>query len=441
MGDKAMRQWAGVVLAISFLVGGNFPVKAQNCGVVAFPGYPDTEFDAIFTQNGPGTGLEPAGGPGWTGADSTYSNLLPNGDSAFFFSDSYIGEYPALAGDGTVTSDSNGLRRREANCNPPLCDPPTVLYRAHNSVVVRSAATGLLRTLTGPPDISGYSTSFFTPALAAVTGHFYWMGDSVVVQTDSQGTKKLWVFVMEFDGGWVYYGSAIAQLSLPDLKIESIRPLGDSPVAWGSALWLEGNYPKHTLYVYGMQNEQQLNGKVPYVARVNAGLGYPAIADTNNWMVWNGSAWVPGLANAAQIIGAPNDPNNAGDQISDEFSVKKINTTKGSVYILVGMDTTAPYGAWKDITLYSACNPQGPFSAKGVVYSTPETGALKVRGMTEAQSLAGPLLVYNPHLHPQFKSRDTLLISYNINASKSEDLLYADAYRPRFIRVKIKNLR
>lgn len=57
--------------------------------------------------------------------------------------------------------------------------------------------------------------------------------------------------------------------------------------------------------------------------------------------------------------------------------------------------------------------------------------------MTESQSLAGPLLVYNPH--PQFNSKVELLISYN--TSKSLDLLSADAYRPRFRRVKIKGLR
>src|SRR4030095_14900954 len=111
-------------------------VSAQTCTVNASAAVPDATFDAIWTQNGPATGNEPVGGPGWTGADSTYSILLPNGDSAFFFSDSYIGESPAFSGDGTVTTDANGLRTRASNCGPPLCDPPTSLYRAHNSVVI-----------------------------------------------------------------------------------------------------------------------------------------------------------------------------------------------------------------------------------------------------------------------------------------------------------------
>src|SRR6266496_2938912 len=175
-----MKRLASVTLAIFlFLISLSSSAGAQTCDVVTSAGAPDAEFDGIFTQNGPGAANEPAGAAGWTGAYSTYSIELPNGDTAFFFSDSYIGEYPALTGDGTVMANANGLRTRQPNCNPPLCDPPTALYHSHNSIIVRSAVTGQLTTLTGPRDSNGYSTSFFNPALAAITNHFYWMGDSV----------------------------------------------------------------------------------------------------------------------------------------------------------------------------------------------------------------------------------------------------------------------
>jgi hypothetical protein len=419
-------------------------VSAQTCTVNASAAVPDASFDAIWTQNGPATGNEPVGGPGWTGADSTYSILLPNGDSAFFFSDSYIGESPAVSGDGTVSTDSTGLRTRAVNCNPPLCNPPTSLYRAHNSVVIRNGLTGSLTTLAGSPDVTGYSTSYFAPALALVTGHFYWMGDSIVVQVDALGTKKVWTFLMEFDGSWVYHGSAIAQLSLPTLTIEAIKPLNNVPAAnvtsWGSAMWLDGAYGASTLYIYGMQGNNP-SGKLPFIARTNPGLGLDAVTDTNNWTVWNGSQWVNGLTSAAPIIGGTANALNSGDSISDEYSVKKIRSSAGTTYLLVAQDTKALYGAWKDIVLYSACSPQGPFSAKQIVYSTPETGATRVPGMTSNQSLLGQLLTYNPHAHPQFTNKGDLLISYNLNASNSGDLIYADSYRPRFIRVHISGLR
>ena len=435
----------GFLLTCTFVVYAPAGLTAQTCTVTAGTGTPDSHFNAEYAENGPGTGNEPLGMPGWTGADSTYSVLLPNGDTAFFFSDSYIGEYPTASGDGTVRTNSNGLRTRAPNCGPPLCNPPTVLYHAHNSIVVQSATTGQLSTVVGPKDpTSGYSTSYFVPADGLVTGHFYWMGDSVVVQVDSAGTKKLWTFLMEWDNSFNYYGSAIAQLTLPDLAVESITPLRNVPpgnvVHWGTALWLDGDYGNASLHVYGIEDNGQ-NGRYPFVALTNPALGVTGVADTNNWYVWNGNSWMPGLTNAVQIIGAPNDPNNAGDYVSSEYSVKKIHSGAGTTYLLVAQDTKVPFGTWKDIVLYSACRPQGPFSAKQVVYSTPETGSTKVPGMTSSQSLAGIILTYNPHAHPQYTSNGQLLISYDLNASNSGDLVYADTYRPKFIRVKIAGLK
>jgi hypothetical protein len=210
-------------------------------------------------------------------------------------------------------------------------------------------------------------------------------------------------------------------------------------VHWGTAMWLDGSYGNYYLYVYGIEDKGQ-NGRYPFIALTNPAGGISGVANTNNWYVWNGNSWVTGLTNGTQIIGAPNDPNNAGDYVSSEYSLKKIHSRAGTTYLLVAQDTKVPFGTWKDITLYSACRPQGPFSAKAVVYSTPETGSTKVPGMTSSQSLAGIILTYNPHAHPQFTSNGQLLISYDLNASNSGDLLYADTYRPKFIRVKIAGL-
>jgi 2-keto-4-pentenoate hydratase/2-oxohepta-3-ene-1,7-dioic acid hydratase in catechol pathway len=86
------------------------------------------------------------------------------------------------------------------------------------------------------------------------------------------------------------------------------------------------------------------------------------------------------------------------------------------------MDTSVAFGTWKDITLYTACQPQGPFSAKTVVYSAPESGYNRVPGMAAGQTLRSNMLVYNPHIHPQFTSKGKLLISYNVNAGNSGEL-------------------
>ena len=220
-----------------------------------------------------------------------------------------------------------------------------------------------------------------------------------------------------------------------------MRGTEQSTIAWGSALLLEESNDGPVLYIYGIQNKQTINGKVPYLARVNPMAGVNSVANALTWKVWSGTDWVSGLTKGVQLLGDKKDPKNPGDQISDEISVRKVRTPKGSVYVLVGMDTTIPFGKWKDITIYSACRPQGPFSAKQVVYSTPETDSRILPGMTGELRLAGPLVVYNPHSHPQFNNRDGLLISYNTNTTKNEDLMYVDSYRPRFIRVPIEGLR
>lgn len=407
-------------------------IVAQTCSISPNLGTAAANWDNVFTQNGPGTGLEPSGSAGWTGADSTYSILLPNGNSAFFFSDSYIAESPAKSGDATVTTNGNGLRTRQTNCNPPLCDPPASLYRAHNSIVVRNASGTQLTTKVGAKDAFGYSTSYFKPTN---TNHFYWMGDATVVQTSSSGTKKVWVFLMEFDNSWIYYGSAIAQLNASTLAIESINTLTNTPnlsISWGSAMWLDGSYGNYFLYIYGIKT---VNGKKqPFVALTNPGLGIAGVKNTNNWFVWNGSNWVTGLNNAVTI--AP-----VNDSISDEYSVKKFTVNGTPTYIMAGMDTSVPYGTWKDIVLYSSCAPQGPFTGKYFVYSTPETGSTKVPGMTAAQNLNAGLLTYNPHIHPQFSAAGYMLISYNINwGGNNADTIYADGYRPRFIQVYVPGL-
>src|SRR5258708_34427169 len=92
------RMAAALLVALSVVYGNPSSLSAQTCTVNASVGTPDAVFDAVWTQTGPGTVNEPGGGPGWTGADSTYSIILPNGDSDFFIPDSYLVESPPVSG-------------------------------------------------------------------------------------------------------------------------------------------------------------------------------------------------------------------------------------------------------------------------------------------------------------------------------------------------------
>lgn len=429
-----------VLVAFLFLTE-TFP----QCDITVGKGEPATEWNDIFTRNG----------PGWTGADSTISIELPNGDSAFFFSDSFIAEDPARPGDGRVNVNANGLRTREPNCLPPICGPaPEHIHYVYNSIVVISKDGKNVRTLTGPKDKFGYSTSYFKPK-GTDPNDMYWLGDAKLI--DVAGRKKIWIFLNEwnvarpFDKSfWIKYrGQSIAQLDAETLELEKIVDLKNKTdeAVWGISLWLDERSGKD-LYIYGMRNEGDINVeqrstldiadkyKKLYIARVEISGGLDAVVDLKNWSAWDGKKWSKDLDKRRSII-----PD--GDSISDELSIQRLNINGKPLFVMVTFDTSVGYRNWKDLYLYSACEPQGPFTQKHHFYQTPTAGLKKLPGMTEQQTLQSGLSVYNPHMHRQFIRNGKLLISYNSNlpfGSKPGDSIYADFYRPRFVWVPIEGL-
>ncbi len=371
--------------------------NAQYCGQEVGQGVPDSSFNALFTQDGPGLANEPSGSAGWTGGDSTYSRALPDGRTLFFFSDSFLASSPVPNG-ATVDPQTR------VRTNP--------IFQGHNSIVVLNK-DGSLTTLYGGDALN--PSSLFVPANSS---DVLWMGDSVVLQT-SPSVYQLKLFLLEFNSStYAYVGSSLATLSLPDLSVQSVQPLSiPGTVEWGSSILQQG----FTLYVYGM--EDLGTGKYPHVAKLSA----KNIANPSAWQFWNGTAWVSGATSSARIIDAP-------DSISNEYNVNQIHAANGNSFVLTTMDTSVPFGTWQNIVFYFACAPQGPWSAKQVVYATPETGQPDQPG-------AGTLLVYNPHAHFEFTSNGAVLISYDLNTTQGNDLVYADNYRPKFIRVPITGLK
>ena len=418
-----------------------------QCAISVGKGRSAGDWDAAFTRNG----------PGWTGADSTISLELPSGETAFFFSDSFIAEDPAKSGDGRVFVDENGLRLREPNCLPPVCGPrPEHIHYVYNSIVVRSKDGKTFRTLTGEKDKHGYSTAYFKPK-SDDPNVMYWMGDPAIVEV--RGKKKIWIFLNEwrvarpFDKKFFidFRGQAIAQLDADTLAIESINPLKNAfdQGVWGISVWLDESEGGKTLYIYGMKNEKEINVpkttdfalvdkyKKLYVARADASRGVESVSDLKNWQAWDGVKWTKNVRRRASIIPV-------ADSISDELSIKRLNVNGKPVFVMVTFDTAVGYANWKDLYLYSACAPQGPFNQKYFAYRTPTAGQTRLPGMTGAQSLQTGLSVYNPHLHPQFTERGELLVSYNSNlpfGAKPGDSVYADFYRPRFVRVPVEGVK
>lgn len=433
------NNFSRTVLLLTFFANIVFP----QCDITVGKGESAKEWNDIFTRNG----------PGWTGADTTVSIEQPNGDSAFFFSDSFIAEEGGKPGDGSVQVNANGLRTRQPNCLPPFCGPkPEVIHYVYNSIVIRSKDGKTMRTLTGPKDKNGYSTTYFKPK-SDDPNHMYWLGDPFFVNVD--GKKKIWMFLNEWDVArpfdksfWIKYrAQAIAQMDADTLAIEKIVDLKNKTddAVWGISLWVND---KNELYIWGMRNEGDIKAakkstlamadkfKKLYIAKVDASKGLEHAVDLKNWSAWDGKSFSKNLRNRKSIIPEK-------DSISDELTVRRLNINGKPTFVIVTFDTSVGYSDWKDLYLYSACEPQGPFTVKHHFYSTPTAGQTKLPGMTEGQSLQSGMSVYNPHMHPQFIQDGKMLVSYNSNlpfGSKPGDSIYAEFYRPRFVWVPIAGL-
>jgi hypothetical protein len=346
-------------------------------------GTPDSAFDQFFTQNG----------PGWTGADGTYSTPLPDGRILWGWSDTYIG----------TVDPTTRLRR-------------SYFFTAHNSLTIQDPTKGTLTTVGYPPNTGSY----FVPPN---TSFEYWMGDAAVYQP-SPGVYKIKIMLAEFFVNSTtikFEGNAVTQLSWPSLSIDSITPLSlpDLTIQWGTKIMHDGSF----YYIYGIRDPGTAN-KLPYVARISS------ISDLTNpskWQYWSAShsRWVNTQASATPLSGVP--------AITGEYTVNKMQASTGNFYLMTGMDPqNPPFPLWKNVTTYYSCTPQGPWTTRTIVYATPESGA--------AGCKVGTLVTYDPRAHVEFTNSTGVLISYNVNANDGTDLVCADDYKPRFIRVHIPGL-
>jgi hypothetical protein len=337
----------------------------------------DSTFDSFFMQNG----------PGWTGADGSYSLPLPDGTNLWYWSDSFI---------GTV--------------NPTTRMRSSDLFQAHNSLTIQNQTTGSFTTVGYPK-----TSSYFAPT---AKGDWFWVGSGLVVEPTT-GTYQIEIMLTQWTPSIKFVGNSVVTMSWPDYTILSITPvaLPSTTLQWGSQIMQVGS----TYYVYGIKNPSS-DDKTPYVAQM------PSLSDLTNpsaWLYWNATKgeWLAGQTNATAMSGIK--------AVTPEYSVTQLTTTSGSTfYMLTGMNTlNPPYPLWDAVTTWYSCNPQGPWTKPTTVYTTPEAGA---NGCKE-----GTLVTYNPKAHPEFTDSDGILLTYNVNANDSADLVCANDYMPRFLRLSI----
>jgi hypothetical protein len=259
--------------------------------------------------------------------------------------------------------------------------------------VVLQDGEALVRTLYGgTPD---EPAALFVPEDES---SWYWPQEGVV-----EG-DRLQVFLQRFvrtgpdqwDFEWA--DTDVATLSLPDLTLLSLTPVAPgSAVAYGAAVIERGVYT----YVYGVEDEPFVNHL--HLARAPRGnlLG--------PWEFRTASGWSPDPGETARLL----------EGVGNGLSVTPF---KGR-FVLLTMADSDFFG--NEIVARVACLPWGPWGGETHVYTTPEND--------------GGLFSYNAHAHEQFVKGGRLLVSYDVNTFRGEDL-WRDVtiYRPRFLGVGLR---
>ncbi|SDC94135.1 DUF4185 domain-containing protein [Glycomyces harbinensis] len=257
----------------------------------------------------------------WTGADSAYSVPLPDGSTAWLYSDTFMGEV-----------DENGGR--------PL-DSPFL----HNSIIVDDG--GDLTTVTGGTEAA--PASLVKVAGADESQNWYWFGDGTVEGDTLQ--VMLLEFVKTGTGvfDFAFTGNAVASFDTDDMSLTSVTELPESDVNWGSAIY-EDPRDGYT-YVFGVEDDQAQ--KYAHLARVETGS-----LTTADWEYFNAGEWQDDPTGTSRIL----------EGVSNEFSVSRYQ----GKFTLVTGDATEALSA--KIVAYRSDDLEGPYTDKTVLYTTPETG-------------------------------------------------------------------
>lgn len=297
------------------LVGASVPLSAAAAPTCAdVSATVDTELFDRFGEYGDTAGQ-------WTGADSAYSVELPDGRTAWIYSDTFLGE----------VNETHGR--------------PLDSAFIHNSINVDD--DGEITTYTG-------GTPAAPESLVKVAGadegrDWYWFGDATVHGDELQ--VLLVEFVKTGDTMWdfKFAGNGVATFDASTLELRSVDEVATDGINWGSAIY-ESPDDGYT-YVYGVEDLGAQ--KFAHLARVAGG----DLAD-GTWEYLGDAGWSTDATDTKRIL----------EGVSNEFSVSRFQ----GEFTLVTGDTTEILSS--KIVMYRSKSLAGPFTNKTELYRTPETG-------------------------------------------------------------------
>lgn len=367
--------------------------RSSAAVAASLPGTPDASLDSMWNNY-----ADNATCGDWSGGDGTSSVQLPDGEQAWFFSDTFLGSPTARKTLFTTSA-------------------------IHNSIVVQNGSS--LSTITGGNTCQETNTSLsfwdrYANPTAPLAGGFWWTGDQMIVGSNIikfyySGNSSVYPFAITGTGVSAIPISSVENDSTIGITPQSFTSLcsdsAASNIIWGSALLSYGGY----VYVYGWSttNSTQL-----YLAQTTA----------SNLM--NPSTW----ATYAGLDGSGNPIWSSCGQVETPLPITlgsglSVSAINGSLWLVqedpgVGL-VPGP------ITAHPAAEPWLFDNSEVVLYDEPEA----------SHDYPYYYLVYGATVEPGLGGSDDVVISYNVNSTSvdtgcvSADVHDASIYIPRFIDV------
>jgi len=371
---------------------------------------------------------------GWTGADAVQTISLEDGRILWLFGDTLI---------GPVQNNKHASGSRMVN----------------NSIAISlSSASGFadappadrIRFIWGDPTGSGDPSAWIKPGLPgpesilssndrASPDTWYWPTGDGIVLPDQNDRKRLVLFLSKIKrregdyGAWGFIGAGGSVVIIDNFRQDPslwVAHTYDNPYAveachadpsnnrfetsWGMAL-VNGREFEHAqsgyLYIYGIR---EITSARKEMILARSPVGTPERFESWEFFTRD-KTWSPRIQDAYPLA----------DNMVNEFSVDRIIAGNKNVFVMIHSDA-----AFKNqILLRTALRPEGPWSEPVLIYTATE--ALNCKGC----------FAYAAKSHLCLSGPGELLVSYVINSSDFNILVNnTDIYRPRFIRVSLKQL-
>lgn len=417
--------WCGCACLVILLLW-LFPVSCQIVRITdgRFSAVSDPYRDRLFQRN-----------QGWTGADVVQTISLEDGRILWLFGDTWIGSIQnnQHAPGSYLVNNSIAISFLSASGTAHVPHEDRIRFLWGEETGLGEPSAWIKPGLLGSESIL-FSNDRISPDT------WYWPTGDGIVLPDENGRNRLVLFLSKIKrregdyGVWGFIGAGGSVVVIDNYREDPSRwvvahsyhnpyavearhadPSNDRfETSWGMAL-VNGRECDQGLngylYIYGIREITSACKKM-ILARSPAG----APERFESWEFFTRDrTWSSRLQDAYPLA----------DNLVNEFSVDRITVGNKNVYVMIQSD-----GAFKNqIWLRTALRPEGPWSGPALIYTA--TDALNCKDC----------FAYAAKSHLCLSEPGELLVSYVINSSDFNILVNnTDIYRPRFIRVSLKQL-